>query len=224
MLSSSFKFDHDPAMINLFPPVEEYLQSSVSNMVFNRMFLSAVSPLVLEDLAPSCDSKFDGFDDVLVLHVRSGDALFMGALILPPLSYYQSAILGSGVKRVIVVSEPGNIQDHCVNPVPDLIQSFCDSSGFDCIVQSSEEMEVDAATLFYAKRVVASNSSFSKWLPLYGDSCEWLTIPDSPDGGDHWVQDECITYVDCWGGFDREKWKESLYYRLAWVSGEVQSQ
>ena len=80
-------------------------------------------------------------------------------------------------------------------------------------------MEVDAATLFYAKRVVASNSSFSKWLPLYGNSCESLTLPDLPGGGDHWVQDECITYVDCWDGFDNEKWRDSLDYRLAWVSG-----
>ena len=119
------------------------------------------------------------------------------------------------------MSEPVNSQDPCLNPVPELIQSFCKSSGIDCIVQSSDEMEVDAATLFYAKAVVASNSCFSKWLPLYGPSCELLTIPDSPGGGDHWVQDACITYVDCWDGFDKERWNESLDYRLAWVSGEV---
>lgn len=89
-----------------------------------------------------------------------------------------------------MVSEPANVQDPCVNPVLELIQSFCELSGIDCIVQSSDEMEVDAATLFYAKRVVASNSSFSKWLPLYGDSCESLTIPGSSGGGDDWVQDE----------------------------------
>ena len=87
-------------------------------------------------------------------------------------------------------------------------------------VQFSEEMEVDAATLFCAKRVVASNSSF-KWLPLYGDSCDSLIIPDLPGGGDHWVLDECITYVDCWNGFDQRK--ESLDYRLAWVSGAALS-
>ena len=221
MLSSSCKFDHDPVVIDMFPPVEEYLQSSISNMVFNRSFLSAVSTLVLEDLGSFRNSKFDRFDDLLALHVRAGDALFEGALILPPLNYYQSAILFSGVKRVVVVSEPANLQDPCINPVPGLIQSFCEESGIDCIVQSSEKMEIDAATLFFAKRVVASNSSFSKWLPLYGDSCASLMIPDSPGGGDHWVQDECITYVDCWGGFDQEKWKQSLDYRLAWVSGYV---
>ena len=108
-----------------------------------------------------------------------------------------------------------------MNPVPGLIQSYCESLNIDCTVQSSEQMEVDAATLFYAKRVVASNSSFSKWLPLYGNSCESLTIPGSPSGGEQWVQDDCITYVDCWNGFDPERWKESLDYRLAWVSGQV---
>ena len=201
--------------------IRDYVFEVASNQVFSRDFLRGLSPSLFSKLiAQNSPSLADGS---LVLHVRAGDALFEGALNLPPLSYYQSAILASKAKRVVVVSEPANIQDPCVNPVPKLIQSFCELSNIDCIVQSSEEMDVDAATLFYAKRVVASNSSFSKWLPLYGDSCESLMIPDSPGGGDHWVQDECITYVDCWDGFDQEKWNESLDYRLAWVSGEVQS-
>ena len=197
--------------------LREYVFEVAGKNAFSLGFLRGLSPSLFSKL-PVRES-LSLTSNSLVLHVRAGDALFEGALLLPPLSYYQSAILASGTKRVIVVSEPANALDPCVNPVPDLIQLFCESSGIDCIVQSSNEMEVDAATLFYAKRVVASNSSFSKWLPLYGDSCESLMIPDSPGGGDHWVQDECITYVDCWDGFDREKWKESLDYRLAWVSG-----
>ena len=224
MLSKSHGFMNDLISVDLTPPIESYLRSVASNEVFDRTFLVAASPTVLQDLGSPDSLKIDFAHDVLVVHVRAGDALFKGALLLPPMSYYQTAILASKAKRVILVSEPANPQDPCVNPVPELIQSFCKLSNIDCIVQSSEEMEVDAATLFYAKRVVASNSSFSKWLPLYGDSCESLMIPDSPGGGDHWVQDECITYVDCWDGFDREKWKESLDYRLAWVSGDVQSE
>ena len=224
LLSKSHGFMNDLISVDLIPPINSYLRSVASNEVFDRTFLAAASPTVLQGLGSPDSLKVDLAHDVLVLHVRAGDALFIGALMLPPLIYYQQAISKSGAKKVVVVSEPANIQDPCVNPVPDLIQSFCESSGIDCIIQSSDEMEVDAATLFYAKRVVASNSSFSKWLPLYGESCESLMIPDSPGGGDHWVQDECITYVDCWYGFDREKWKESLDYRLAWVSGEVQSQ
>ena len=121
MLSSSCKFDHDPVVIDMFPPVEDYLQSSISNMVFNRSFLSAVSTLVLEDLGSFRNSKFDRFDDLLALHVRAGDALFEGALVFPPLRYYQSAILGAGLKKVLVVAEPASIQD----PVP--IQCWADS-------------------------------------------------------------------------------------------------
>jgi len=221
LLSKSHGFMNDLISVDLTPPINSYLRSVASNEVFDKTFLVAASPLLLQGLGSSDNLKVDIAHDVLVLHVRAGDALFLGALPLPPLSYYQSAILVSEAKRVVVVSEPANPQDPCVNPVPDLIQSFCESSGVEYLIQSSDELEVDAATLFYAKRVVASNSSFSKWLPLYGDSCESLTIPDSPGGGDHWVQDECITYVDCWDGFDREKWKESLDYRLAWVSAEA---
>jgi len=203
----------------------EYLRSISANQVFDRSFLASVSSLVLEGLGSSDDLELNLDADVLILHVRGGDALFLGALTLPPLGYYQQAISSQAAQRVVVVAEPVlEGRDPCENPVPELIKDWCSSSGIDCVIQSSDSMEIDAATLFYAKRVVASNSSFSKWLPLYGDSCEFLTIPDSPGGGDHWVQDECITYVDCWEGFDKEKWKDSLDYRLAWVSGEVQSQ
>ena len=226
MLSASCEFEGDMLRFDLDKTVSYYIKEVAKRMRFCRRHLVAASNFVLRSL-PSperldIDETF--LIDSLVCHVRAGDALFMGALILPPLSYYEQAISKSDAKKVLVVSEPSYSQDPCADPVPRLIQCFCESSGIDCIVQSSDEMEVDAATLFYAKRVVASNSSFSKWLPLYGDSCESLMIPDSPGGGDHWVQDECITYVDCWKGFDQEKWKESLDYRLAWVSGEVQSQ
>ena len=201
--------------------LHDYVFDVANDQVFSRTFLTDLSPSLFSRL-PSRDS-LSFSSDSLVLHVRAGDALFMGALTLPPLSYYQMAISASEAKKVVVVAEPANSQDPCVNPVPGLIQSFCDSSGIECTIQSSEEIEIDAATLFYAKRVVASNSSFSKWLPLYGDFCHSLIIPDSLGGGDNWVQHECITYVDCWDGFELEKWRESLDYRLAWVSADVQS-
>ena len=222
MLCCADSFDEE---FGIYDGNEGTLRDYVLEVALNQPF----SLGVLRGLSSSLFSKLPAENGLplaagsLVLHVRAGDALFEGALTLPPLSYYQSAILASETKRVVVVSEPANIQDPCVNPVPELIQSFCESSGIECIVQSSDEMEIDAATLFYAKRVVASNSSFSKWLPLYGGSCEALMIPDTKGGGDHWVQDKCITYVDCWDGIDLEKWRESLDYRLAWVSGEVQS-
>ena len=218
LLSKSCEFTQDLVSVDLNPPLKEYLRTVGANEMFDKSFLRAVSPLVLQDLDSSEKLKVDVSHDVLVLHVRSGDALFSGAMYLPPLSYYQKTISNSGLKRVVVVSEPANPQDPFVNPVPELIQSFCDASGIQCILQSSDEMEVDAATLFYAKRVVASTSLFSKWLPLYGESCASLTIPESFGGKNHWVKDECIIYVDCWDGFDQDSWLKSLDYRLAWVS------
>lgn len=221
LLSKSCGFMQESVAVDLTPPVKSYLDSIAENEVFNKSFLRASSSLVLQNMRSLESLKVDVSSDVLVVHVRSGDALFLGALVLPPLTYYEQAISRSGLKRVVVVSEPANIQDPCVNPVPELIRLFCNASGIDCILQSSDEMEVDAATLFYAKRVVASNSSFSIWLPLYGDSCESLTIPDPPGGRDHWLKDECITYIDCWDGFDQENWITNLDYRLEWVSGNA---
>ena len=195
MLSKSCGFMQETVSVDLTPPIKGYLDSIAENEVFNKSFLRDASSLILQNMRPLESLKLDVSSDVLVVHVRSGDALFLGALMLPPLKYYERAIMGSGLKRVVVVSEPANTQDPCANPVPELIRLFCDAYGIDCTLQSSDELEVDAATLFYAKRVVASNSSFSIWLPLYGDSCESLMIPCSPDRGDHWLQDESITYV-----------------------------
>ena len=28
-------------------------------------------------------------------------------------------------------------------------------------------------------------------------------------------------YIDCWNAFNQEKWRDSLDYRLGWVSGEL---
>ena len=222
MLCCSDSFDEDFGVNDgNVGSLRDYVLEVASKQTFSVDFLRGLSPSLFSRL-PNKES-LSLSSDSLVVHVRAGDALFRGALTLPPLSYYKSAILASEARRVVVVSEPANTQDPCPNPVPELIRSFCESSGIDCIVQSSEEMEVDAATLFYAKRVVASNSSFSKWLPLYGNSCESLMIPGSLGGGDDWVQDESITYVNCWDGYEQEKWSASLDYRLAWVSGEVQS-
>ena len=220
LLSKSCGFTKDLTSINLSPAVREYLYSVAKGEAFNRKLLHTASPLVLQNIEPLENLNIDISHDVLVLHVRAGDALFLGAKNLPPLNYYTQAISDSGTKKVVIVSEPGNAQDPCVNPVPELIQSFCSSSGIDCIIQSSNKIELDAAILFYAKRVIASTSAFSMMLPLYGKSCEFLMIPGSGSGG--WIQDESITHNECWVGLDGEKWLESLDYRLAWVSGEIQ--
>ena len=135
------------------------------------------------------------------------------------------AIKESGCKKVLIVAEPFyEGKDPFPSPVPSLIASECEKNGVECSIQSNNLLGVDVATLFYANRVVASNSSFSKIIPLYGDSCESLTIPSSSGSlQEHWMQDKYITYINCWEGFDREEWQESLDYRIAWVSGQVNS-
>ena len=92
--------------------------------------------------------------------------MFLGALNLPPLGYYKEAIKRVNAKRVVIVAEPiVENRDPCDNPLPELIKTRCLSLGLACHIQSSDCMQDDASTLFYAKKVIASNSAFSKMLP-----------------------------------------------------------
>ena len=225
LLSSSCEFDADLFMIDMNTPVSDYLISEARSCSFDRNLLFKYSSQLLcglKELKSLADLK-QQLNNTVVVHIRSGDGLFLGTnMFLPPLDYYMSAIKESGCNKVIVVAEPFyEGKDPFASPVPSLIASECEKEGVECLIQSSDVLAADVAVLFYAKRVVASNSSLSKLVPLYGDSCESLTIPDLLSSGDQWLQDECITYIDCWQGFDKSRWKDSLDYRLAWVSGEV---
>ena len=225
LLSFSGEFDSELFMLDMNTPVSDYLRSVACSRPFDRRILFDCSSQLLcnfKELSQLFELR-EKLKDTVVLHIRSGDGLFCGGnMSLPPIRYYIDSIEKSGCKEALVVAEPFyEGRDPFPSPVPGLIASACEKVGVECTVQSSDLLGIDVATLFYARRVVASNSSLSKMIPLYGDSCTSLDIPDSPGGGNHWFQDECITYVDCWDGFNREKWKESLDYRLAWVSGEA---
>ena len=111
--------------------LRDYVLEVSRNQSFSLDLLRELSPSLFSRLPAKKESSLAVGS--MALHVRAGDALFEGALILPPLSYYQSAIINSEAKQVVIVSEPANIQDPCVNPVPDLIKSFCGSSGIDCL-------------------------------------------------------------------------------------------
>ena len=205
--------------------VSEYLIGEAKSCFFDRNLLFKYSSQLLcglKKLNTLAHLKLQ-LNDTLVVHIRSGDGLFVGTnMFLPPLDYYINAIKKSGCDKVLVVAEPFcESKDPFPSPVPSRIASACEKEGVECSIQSSDDLAVDVAALFYAKRVVASNSSLSKLVPLYGNSCESLVIPDLLTGGDHWLQDKCIKYVDCWQGFDKARWKDSLNYRLAWVSGEL---
>ena len=224
-LNLSSEFESDLFMIDMNKPVSNYLRNVAFSSPFDRRLLFSFSSQLLggfQEMGQLSGLK-NKLLDTVVLHVRSGDGLFCGGnMSLPPMHYYLDSIKNSGCKKALVVAEPFyEGKDPFPSPVPGLIESACQEMGVECKIQSSELFGIDVATLFYAKHVVASNSSLSKLIPLYGDSCTSLTIPDSPGGGKHWFQDACIAYIDCWHGFNREKWQESLDYRIAWVSGEA---
>ena len=225
LLSCTEEFSSELFMLDMTESVSNYLNEVACSMPFDRRLLSRYSSKLL------CNLKHLGelralrkeLEDTVVLHVRSGDGLFHGGnMFLPPIRYYLDSIKRFDSKKVLVVAEPFyKGKDPFPSPVPGLIASACAKHGIECNVQSSDLLDHDVAALFYATQVVASNSSLSKIIPLYGDSCKSLISPCPPDGGKTWFEDECTTYVDCWEGFDREKWRVSLDYRLAWVSGQA---
>ena len=92
LLSKSNKFESDLVSVDLTPPIAEYLHSIAVKQVFERSLLESVSPLVLEGLSTPSDLCLGLDADTVVLHIRAGDALFLGALNLPPLGYYKEAI------------------------------------------------------------------------------------------------------------------------------------
>ncbi len=222
LLHHSLLFSEDLICIGSTPPLLDYLNRVAESRPFNRAFLASQTSALFDMLPMPKHITYGTLlqNGALVIHVRAGDALFQGAIALPPLRYYLNAIIASMPNFVIVVAEPYYRQkDPFPNPVPALIKASCNAIGVECHIQSSDDMHLDAATLFYAQAVVASGSSFSKWLPLYGKSCISLTLPVSPGNSHEWAQDSCMHYVDCWNGFDQDKWNSDLDYRLAWVTG-----
>ena len=69
--------------------LRDYVFEVASNQVFSRDFLGELSSSLFSKLP--AQNSLSLAAGSLVLHVRAGDALFEGALTLPPLSYYQSA-------------------------------------------------------------------------------------------------------------------------------------
>ena len=222
LLSCSNEFDSDLFVLDANTPVADYLHKVGSSCSFDRNLLVNFSSQLLcnfQELRRLSGLK-EELKDTVVAHIRSGDGLFHGGnMSLPPLSYYLDNIEKSGCKKALIVAEPFyEGKDPFPSPVPELITSGCEKLSIECNIQSSDLLDNDVAALFYATRVIASNSSLSRMVPLYGDSCKSLTIPAT---GEKWLQDSSITHVNCWEGFNREKWVESLDYRIAWVSGKT---
>lgn len=225
LVHNSVEFSEDVVSIDSIPPVIDYLTKIGESVTFKRDFLRLLPSQLFDDL-PGPENLPHGLkaldNGVLVIHVRGGDALFNGLINLPPLMYYLNAIRLRKPNFVLIIAEPFYPQkDPFANPVPALIQSACNDIGVECQVQSSDHVNYDASTLFHARNVVASSSSFSKWIPIYGKTCKSLIIPCDLGTVHEWLQDHCIKYVNCWLGFDQTRWDSDIYYRLAWVSGKT---
>lgn len=195
--------------------IRKYLDNTGLAEPFRRDYLTSLSSSLFSRLASKSEVSLD--DGTCVVHVRGGDALYEGALFLPPLSYYKKQIQESESERILIVAEPDLGVGRSSNIVPALLGEWCESLGKEYAIQSSLDVESDASALYYAKEVIGSNSSFSKWLPLYGTECKSLTLPSDRSGND-WVKDSCLTFIDCWERFNKEEWEKSMNYRLSWVS------
>ena len=222
LLTCSDEFNSELFMIDMNTSVFEYLKNVASSVSFDRRLLFNFSSKIfcnLDQLLQQYGLK-KKLEKTIVVHVRSGDGLFDGCnMFLPPLNYYLNSIEKSGLKKVLVVAEPFyEKKDPFPSPVPGLIASACANKGIECNIQSSSLLDLDVAALFYASHVVASNSLLSTMIPLYGDSCKSLTLPD---GDACWIHDACMTRINCWKGFNEEEWRKNLDYRIAWVSGQA---
>ena len=102
LLSKSCGFTQDLVSINLSSAMKDYLYSVAESEKFNRKFLHSASPLVLQNIISRENVRVDIDCDVLVLHVRAGDILFLGDGKLPPLHYYKQAISESSARKLLL--------------------------------------------------------------------------------------------------------------------------
>ena len=218
LVSYSTSFDEEIQLLDAsLGGARTYLDKVAREAKFNRSIVQDIDPIFFDLLPPleKLPNPEVHNNNCLTIHVRGGDALFAGSLNLPPLRYYINAIKTIRPKKVFTIVEPKNPQDHCDNPVPEKILEYCNSNNISCLMQSSEDLLIDAATLFYAHQVVASNSSFSKWLPVFGNST--YTAMPTIDANNEWLNDPSIHYAECYEDFDGEAWQKDLNYRLQWV-------
>ena len=197
-----------------------YIENTISEIPFQRSLLQN-SPRTLFDKLPkkSAFKKHD-LDNSLIIHVRGGDALFSGSLILPPIDYYISCIDKVSPSKVVVVSEPDNLKKYkSSNPVPLVINQYCEKKNIKFTSISSEDILYDAGLLFRAKRIVTSTSSFSKTISLYSRDCENIFMPRFVKNDKDYFSDKSVQHVSFINEVDLESWANNLDYRLRWVSG-----
>ncbi len=222
LLSSKDSFHSNLPAIELYSDLYRYLEESIEHKPFSRGYLINSSRQLFSKLPDKSEYNKFNLDRNIIVHVRGGDALFEGAIELPPLSYYTKSIDELTPEKVIILYEPDQLNKYPgSNPVPNKLKAYCQASNIESILVSSEDVFYDAGILFWAKKIIASTSSFSQILSMFNDQCDYLRIPEKLDNQSQWLDDKSIQYVDCWLGFDDTKWHKDMNYRLAWVCGEI---
>lgn len=211
-------FDSDVPSIEFIPPIKEYLWKTAEMYEFSRSTLQNTTRSIFLDI-PTVDKYKDlNLDESLVVHVRGGDALFEGALFLPPFSYYTNCIKKVSTNKVIVLYEPDDqFKYNALNPIPNKILEYCKVLNKECILISNKDANYDAGILLSARNVVASNSYFSKMIALYSRICQCMYFPSQLNNEKQWISDDSIYYIYCWQDFDHLMWTKSLEYRMNWV-------
>ncbi len=218
MLCQPGGFKTDLPTIELNGTIDAYIKDIGSKVKFNRELLQKCNEDAFNKLP-----KEDQYNDLdirksVVLHIRGGDALFEGALHLPPLSYYKKSILELNPKKIIIVSEPDHLQKYgTTNPLKDVLYKYCISKDIETTIVSTEDVYYDLGIIFWAKQVITSNSYFSKMMALYSRKCEHIYMPSFQNPMTNWYQDPSIKYIPCYDMFSIQKWQESIDYRFKWI-------
>lgn len=149
-----------------------YQWSDVWNLVKQKLPRPSITELkrimddYIYDILPKALKEEVVPDDVLVIHMRSGDTFRHGAAKnykVPPSSFYKKIILDNKTtekwKKVLIVTEPQQINP-TIRDVHDWVNSTFDKSDLYCEIQSST-LTKDVATVLNSKSFVMSIGTFS---------------------------------------------------------------
>ena len=218
ILLNNDSFSTDLPAVELNPSLSEYFKSICKSSVFIRKILQESSRTIFNLIPNEKSYQNLELDKVLITHIRGGDALFDGTLLLPPLRYYTECIAKEDAKKVIILTEPDfNDKYNMENPQPRNLIDYCNKKNIEVTLISNKDVLIDAGVLYWAKRIVASNSHFSKMIPLFSRNCEKLYLPICKKDYINWCKDGAVIEHQCWEGLNPDKWKD-LDYRLNWVS------
>lgn len=212
-------FNSDLPQISYSESINKFITDVALNTNFNRKLLQESSRSIFSKIPSKNEYSELDVNDSVVVHVRGGDALFEGAIPLPPLNYYLKCIKRISPNKIIIVSEPDDLKKNGMNnPVPGLIKDYCNNVGIKYIHISTKDYIYDAGIIYWAKKVIASTSSFAQMLSIFSHDCHSLYIPTYEDISNEWMNDQCLEKVKCMDSLYNEEWAKDMNYRISWVT------